>query len=108
MDTIYDMSEEEPSSKKDIAEIRGQATEYLRRRGNKALYASISFVLGCAAITLFLDGFPLHAYWESFGKYLIFLTMGLLIVMLNYVGMFWSAWVYRRDIEKEFASDKSE
>jgi hypothetical protein len=59
-------------------------------------------------VTLFLEGFPLHAHWRTFGKYLIFVAMLLLMVMLNYVGMLWSAWVYRRDIEKEFASDESE
>ncbi len=108
MDSIYDMSEEERLSEKDIVEIKKLAADFLRRRGKNALFATVAFFLSCAAVTLFLVGFPLHTYWESFGRYLLLLTMGLLPVFVVYVGLLWSAWVYRRDIEKEFASDKHE
>ena len=102
MDPIYDMSEEEPLNEKDIAVIKEQAADFLRRRRKNALCATVTFFLSCAAVTLFLAGFPLHTYWESFGRYLLLLTMGLLPVFVVYVGLLWSAWVYRRDIEREF------
>jgi hypothetical protein len=105
IDPIYDTSEEAPLSKKEILEIRKRATEFLRRRRRNTVYATIAFVFSCAAVTLFFVGFPLHTYWESFGRYLLLLTTGLLPVFVVYVGLLWSAWVYRRDIEREFGKN---
>jgi len=102
MNPIFDMSDEGALSTKDIAEVRTQATEFLRRRSRNALYATVAFVLSCFTVMLFLAGFPLHSYWESLGRFFLLLTMGLLPVFLYYVSSLWSAWAYRRDIEKEF------
>jgi hypothetical protein len=102
MGSIYDMSDEKSLSEKDIAEIKEQAADYLRRRRKNALCVTVAFFLTCAVVTLFLAGFPLHAYWDSLGRYILLLTMGLLPVFVVYVGLLWSAWIYRRDIEREF------
>ncbi|MGA9354741.1 MAG: hypothetical protein WBV46_13700, partial [Terriglobales bacterium] len=38
--------------------------------------------------------------WESFGKYLIIVSMILLVVFVYCTGLFWSAWQALRDVEK--------
>jgi hypothetical protein len=49
----------------------------------------------------FLKGHPLHEYWESFGKYLVLLSMATLVVFVLCTGFFYSAWQALRDVEKE-------
>jgi hypothetical protein len=48
----------------------------------------------------FLEGHPLHQYWESFGKYLVLLSMAMLVVFVLCTGFFYSAWQALRDVEK--------
>ena len=69
-----------------------RAEERLRLWRGRGLLSIGAFLLGCAAVSVFLDGHPLHRYWESFGKYLIFLCMALLLVLLYCVGLWWAAW----------------
>jgi len=71
---------------------RERARERLRLWRARALYSIGAFVLSCAAVYLFLEGQPLHRYWEFFGKYLIFLSMGLLLVLIYCVGLWWAGW----------------
>jgi hypothetical protein len=71
---------------------RERAQERLRLWRARALYSIGGFVLSCATIYLFLEGQPLHRYWESFGKYLILLCIGLLLALLYCVGLWWTAW----------------
>jgi hypothetical protein len=48
----------------------------------------------------FLAAFPLHHLWESVGKYLLMLSMGLLVVFASYLGLAVSAWFFVREVEK--------
>ena len=99
MNSIYDM-DERPLSKHELAKARQSAKLLLRRRTKQAIYAVVVFFLSCASVAPFLEGHFLHAYWESFGKYLVLLSMGLLIPFLIYVGRAITAWLFVRDVEK--------
>jgi hypothetical protein len=70
---------EGPPSKEEREGAKHDAEEYLQLWRKRALYATVAFFLSCASVSPFLYGRPLHAYWESFGKYLLLLTMALLI-----------------------------
>jgi hypothetical protein len=56
--------------------------------------------MSCGLIYPFLYGHSLHEYWQSFGKYLIFVSMAALLVFVYCTGMFWNAWQALRDAEK--------
>ena len=90
----------EPLNEEEMVEIRRQAGERIGLWRKRALYSTVALLLNCAFVYPFLEGHPLHKYWESFGKYLILVSMGLLVVFVFCTGLFWSAWQALRDVEK--------
>lgn len=99
MDRMYEFNEE-PLSKDEVAEIRANAKQFLRKQNRRALIATGTFVASCASVAPFLAGNPLHRYWETIGKYLLLVSMGLLVPFLVCVGWAWNAWIYVRDLRK--------
>jgi hypothetical protein len=97
---IYDTTES-PLSDDELVEVKQNAQvrfDLWRKRG---LYSTGALLLGCAFVYPFLKGHSLHSHWESFGKYLLFLPMVLLLVFLYCNGLWWGAWQARRDLEKD-------
>jgi hypothetical protein len=91
---------EEPPSKEELAGARQDAEEYLRVWKGRAFYATAAFFLSCASVYPFLYGHSLHAYWESFGKYLVLLSMGLLLPFVVCVGITINSWFLLRSVRK--------
>ena len=91
---------ESPLSEEEIAEVRQIARKRIAVWRSRALYSTVAFFLSCASVYPFLKGHLLHKYWESFGKYLIILSMTLLVVFVYCTGLFWSTWQALRDVEK--------
>jgi hypothetical protein len=92
--------DEKPLTPDEIKEIRLQANDLLRKQKKRALIATAAFIASCVGVAPFLAGNPLHSYWETVGKYILLLSMGLLIPFVVCVGWAWSAWVYVRDVRK--------
>jgi hypothetical protein len=99
MEKTFDF-DEKPLTPEEIGEIRNFAENLLRKQKKRALIATSSFITSCLAVAPFLAGNPLHFYWETVGKYILLLSMGLLIPFGVCVGWAWSAWVYVRDVRK--------
>jgi hypothetical protein len=97
---IYDTTEN-PLSDDELVAVKQNAGVRFRLWQRRALYSTGALVLSCALVYPFLEGHSLHSYWESFGKYLLFLPMALLLVFLYCNGLWWGAWQARRDLEKE-------
>lgn len=97
---IYDTTET-PLSDDELLAVRGNARARLRLWRRRALYSTGAFLLSCGAVFPFLEGHSLHAHWEAFGKYLLFLPMALLLVLLYCNGLWWSAWQAKRNLERE-------
>ena len=89
-----------PPSKEEREGARQDAEEYLRLWKRRAFYATTAFFLSCGAVSVFLEGHPLHAYWESFGKYLVLLSMALLIPFVICVGIAINSWFFLRALKK--------
>jgi hypothetical protein len=89
-----------PPSKEEREGAKQDAEEYLRLWKKRAVYAATAFFLSCAAVSLFLEGHPLHIYWESFGKYLVLLSMALLIPFVICVGVAINSWFFLRALKK--------
>jgi hypothetical protein len=96
--TIFDA--ESPLSDEEIVEVRQYARERIGLWRKRSLYSTVALLLSCGFAYPFLEGHPLHRYWESFGKYLIIVSMTLLVVFVYCTGLFWSAWQALRDVEK--------
>jgi hypothetical protein len=99
MDKIYDI-DEESLSHAEVAHIHASAKQFLQKQKKRALIATAAFVASCALVAPFLAGNPLHRYWDAIGKYILLLSMGLLIPFVVCVGWAWSAWVYVRNLRK--------
>jgi hypothetical protein len=97
---IYDATES-PLSDDELAAVKQNAQARLSLWQRRALYSTGALVLSCALVYPFLEGYPLHSYWESFGKYLLYVPMALLLVFLYCNLLWWGAWQGRRDLEKE-------
>jgi hypothetical protein len=97
---IYDTTES-PLSDDEFVAVKQNAQVGLSLWQRRSLYSTGALVLSCGLVYPFLEGHSLHSHWESFGKYLLFLPMGLLLVFLYCNGLWWGAWQARRDLEKE-------
>jgi hypothetical protein len=91
---------ETPDTKEDVIAAQQAAKQLLGQWKKRALYASIAFFLSCAAVSPFLYGQPLHSHWESFGKYLVLLSMALLLPFVYCVTMTFIEWNYLRNLGK--------
>ena len=83
-----------------MAQIQANATQFLQKQKTRAIIATGAFVASCVLVAPFLAGSPLHCYWDAIGKYILLLSMGLLIPFVVCVGWAWSAWIYVRDLRK--------
>jgi hypothetical protein len=96
--TIFDS--ESPLSDQEMLEVRRYARERIGLWRRRSIYSTVAFLLSCAGVYPFLKGRPLHEYWESFGKYLVLVSMAMLVVFVLCTGFFYSAWQALRDVEK--------
>lgn len=89
---------EGPLTESELAAARQEARSVLHTWKIRAIYSTTAFVLSCASVTPFLYGHSLHVYWESFGKYLVLLSMGLLIPCCLCAGIALNSCFYLRDL----------
>jgi hypothetical protein len=99
MASIYNL-DEPPLTKEDLQAAREYANGLLGVWKRRALVATVAFFLSCASVVPFLYGHSFHAYWYSFGKYLVLLSMALLIPFVICVGIAINSWVYARNLQK--------
>jgi hypothetical protein len=81
MNSILDTSDG-PLSEEELTALRHYANERINLWKKRSVYAGFAFFLNCVSVGPFLYGHSLHVYWESFGKYLVLLAMGLLVVFV--------------------------
>src|SRR5271168_416534 len=96
---MFDNVSDESFTPEELLEAKENATERLRLWKKRSIYSMIALFLSCAAVSPFLYGHPLHRYWEAFGKYVVLVSMGLLLFAVYCVGLLWGAWISLRDIE---------
>lgn len=96
---IFDNTEER-DTKASIEAAKQQAQHLVSLWDRRALYAGVAFVLNCAAVYPFLKGHVLHNHWESFSKYLVLLSMLLLVPFVICIGIAINSRVHRRNLRK--------
>jgi hypothetical protein len=95
------LSDDEPLNESEKQEVVENAKEHLRLWKKRFLTSGAALLLSCASVYPFLFGHSLHAYWGSFGKYLVLLSMGLLIPFVICGATTWESWIWLRDLQKE-------
>jgi hypothetical protein len=99
MNSILD-TRDDPLSQEELRAVRRYANERINLWKNRSVYSGIAFFLSCASVAPFLYGHSLHVYWESLGKYLVLLAMGLLVVFVYCAAFWYNAWMALRDVTK--------
>lgn len=99
---IFDTTDNSPLSKEDVEAVKQNARVRLDLWRKRGLYAMAAFVLSCASVVPFLAGHSLHGGWESFGKYLILLSMALLPVFVCCTALWWIAWRALCDVQRTY------
>ena len=96
--TIFDS--DSPLSEQEVLEVREYAKERIGRWRRRSIYSIVALLASCASVIPFSKGHSLHAQAEPFGRLLVLLSMGLLVVFVLCTGFFYSAWQALRDVEK--------
>ena len=94
------MDGEIPTGTEETREVRQYACKYISLWRKRTLYSTLALLLSCASVYLFSDGHPLHGHWQDIGKYLVLLSMGLLLVFVYCAAFWYSAWQALRHVEK--------
>ncbi|MGA2887728.1 MAG: hypothetical protein ABSE51_06725 [Terracidiphilus sp.] len=92
--------DEQSSTAEVLGRLRTDAKQTLVKQKGRALMAAGAFIASCVLVWPFLVGNSLHRYWDSIGKYLILLSLALLIPFAACVGLAISAWFYYRGVKK--------
>ena len=77
-----------------------QARHLVQVRIKQAVYATAVFALVCASVYPFLLGHSLHSYWESWGKFLLLVSMTLLPIYVWVVGRAIGAWIFLCNVKR--------
>jgi len=91
---------ESPLSDEEMLEVREYAKERIGLWRRRSIYSVAALLASCASVVPFSKGHSLHAHAEPFGRLLVVLSMGLLVVFVLCTGFFYSAWQALRDVEK--------
>lgn len=79
-------------------EFHGKLDIYLSKWKRRTTVLGIALLASIASVIPFLDGYPLHGEFTNTGKYLIYLSMGLLILFLGSAALTYNSWAYRRSL----------
>lgn len=90
---------EGPPNNEELAELRQYAGKRIRLWRKRALYSTLALTLSCASVYPFLAGHALYEHWDSLARYLVLLSMGLLLVFVFSIATWYSAWQALRDVE---------
>jgi hypothetical protein len=89
-------------SKDEMLAVMDHARQRLKLWRRRGLLSSLIFALCCGSVYPFLEGSPLHSYWDMIGKYLVLLSMAMLLVFVYCNALWWGAWSQLREYEKAY------
>ena len=81
-----------PLSEQEMSEVREYAKQRIDLWRRRSIYSVLALLASCASVIPFSQGHSLHAHAEPFGRLLVLLSMGLLVVSVLCTGFFYSAW----------------
>jgi hypothetical protein len=97
MNSIFEAGDD-PRSESELLAVRQNASLRLSVWKRRSIYSAIGLVLSCTSVAPFSEGYSLHAYAEPFGRILVYLSMGLLVVFVYCCALMLGAWNAFRDL----------
>jgi|GEM_PF-4159914 hypothetical protein len=79
MMSILKLDDEGPITSSEKAVLIRQTERVVHVWNKGALYSTAAFFVSCASVWPFFTGYPLHKYWAGLGRYLLLLSMVLLL-----------------------------
>lgn len=104
--SLFDGQEDDDDSSytpEELPELRRNAQQRLHLWA-KRLIISVALFLSCSPVVPFSYGHSLHAYWDTFGTYLLFLSLALLFPFVMCVTLTFIAWIFLRNWQKKIAA----
>jgi Mn2+/Fe2+ NRAMP family transporter len=92
---------DEPLDAAEVAEVKRYARGYQRLWVKRSIYSVVLLFLSCALVVPFSKGHSLHAHAEPFGRLLVVLSLGLLVLVLYCAFMAVMSWVSLREVLRE-------
>ena len=83
------------------AEHEARIAQHFRGWKRSTTWLGIALGVSIAAIKPFLYGFPLHRQWDSVGKKLLLLSMGLLPLFMYVAATTYNLWSYLRTTKRD-------
>lgn len=83
------------NSTDDVEQTAQEGVEKWKRR---TIALGIALAIRVALVAPFLDGYPLHRYFQTFGKYLIYVSTCLLSLFVGSAALTYNFWWYWRRI----------
>jgi hypothetical protein len=68
----------------------------------RAIVATVGLFLSCGSVVPFVSGQLLHSHWESIGKYLVFLSMALILIWSYFVRAAVNSYAQLSGMENEY------
>jgi hypothetical protein len=85
----------------DNGEVLREAYSQMKRWGQATIILGVALVVSVTMVIPFLDGHPLHEHFGTIGKYLIYLSMGLLPALVGCAALTYNFWSYWRRISSK-------
>ena len=100
---MFDAEPLEKWSKEEAAEFEAHFVACQKKLIRRAVWAGAAFLLNVLCIVPFLDGYPLHRYWET-ARNLFVVAMVLLVWVVIRAALVWASWQSARETRREFSN----
>lgn len=99
---MFNVEPQEKWDAEEAADFEKHVAARLKRVKKAAAFAGVALFLDILGLIPFLYGHSLHHYWETIGKYLLWVAMALLLWFVYKVGLIWASWQSARETRREF------
>ena len=90
----------EADTKESVEAATQEAVRLVHLWKKRSLYVVGSLFFSVALAVPFQHGYPLQAYWSTFGKSFVMLAMALLVPSVICVAITFNSWDYLRNLRK--------
>jgi len=99
---VFNVEPQERWTAAELAEFEKHVAVRHKRTIKAAMWAGATLLLDILCVGPFLYGHSLHRYWDSIGKYLLILAMGLLLWFVYKSCLVWASWQAARETRREY------
>jgi hypothetical protein len=99
---MFGVEPQEQWTKEEVVEFEVYAAVRFKKMLRSGFWATCALLADILCVVPFLEGFPFHREWDTFGKYLVLAAMALLLWFVYRWGHVLAAWQSARQTKREF------